>query len=36
MLDVLFRVSEGFYFGLHQLIMAALLCFEKKVHKKKL
>ena len=35
-LDTLFRISEGFYFEPHHLIMAALLYFEEKVHKKKL
>ena len=35
-LEALFRISEGFYFGHHHLIMTALLYFEKKVHKKKL
>ena len=35
-LDALFRISEGFYFGPHHLIMAALLHFEEKVHRKKL
>ncbi|RVW33444.1 hypothetical protein CK203_098871 [Vitis vinifera] len=29
-------MSEGFFFGPHYLIMAALLYFEEKVHKKKL
>ncbi|KAJ9707466.1 hypothetical protein PVL29_002481 [Vitis rotundifolia] len=29
-------ISEGFYFGPHHLIMAALLYFEEKVHRKKL
>ncbi|RVW64975.1 hypothetical protein CK203_065780 [Vitis vinifera] len=29
-------MSEGFFFGPHHLIMAALLYFEEKVHKKKL
>ena len=36
MLEALFRISEGFFFGPHHLIMAALLYFEEKVHKKKL
>ena len=36
LLDALFRISEGFYFRPHHLIMAVLLHFEKKVHKKKL
>ncbi|KAJ9703048.1 hypothetical protein PVL29_004704 [Vitis rotundifolia] len=35
-LDALFRISKGFYFGPHHLIMAALLYFEEKVHRKKL
>ena len=35
-LDMLFRISEGFYFEPHHLIMAALLHFEEKVHKKQL
>ena len=35
-LDVLFRISEGFYLGPHHLIMASLLHFQEKVHKKKL
>ena len=35
-LDMLFRISEGFYFGPHHLIMAALLYFKEKVHRKKL
>ncbi|KAJ9689245.1 hypothetical protein PVL29_014757 [Vitis rotundifolia] len=35
-LDALFRISEGFYFGPHYLIMAALLYFKEKVHRKKL
>ena len=35
-LDVLFRISEGFYFRPHHLIMASLLYFEEKVHRKKL
>ncbi|KAJ9689152.1 hypothetical protein PVL29_014686 [Vitis rotundifolia] len=35
-LDVLFKISEGFYFGPHHLIMATLLYFEEKVHRKKL
>ncbi|RVW78421.1 hypothetical protein CK203_051456 [Vitis vinifera] len=36
LLEALFRISEGFFFGPHHLIMAALLYFEEKVHKKKL
>ena len=35
-LDALFRISEGFYFGPHHQIMAALPYFEEKVHQKKL
>ena len=35
-LEALFRISEGFFFGPHHLIMAALLYFEEKVHRKKL
>ena len=35
-LDALFRISEGFYFWPHHLIMAALLHFEEEVHRKKL
>ncbi|RVW63002.1 hypothetical protein CK203_059280 [Vitis vinifera] len=35
-LDALFRISEGFYFGPHHLIMASLIHFEEKVHRKKL
>ena len=35
-LDTLFKISEGFYFGPHHLIMIALLYFEEKVHRKKL
>ncbi|RVW19083.1 hypothetical protein CK203_087649 [Vitis vinifera] len=33
---LLFRISEGYFFGPHHLIMAVLLYFEEKVHKKKL
>nr|CAN65845.1 hypothetical protein VITISV_014173 [Vitis vinifera] len=36
LLEALFKMSEGYFFGLHHLIMAALLYFEEKVHKKKL
>ncbi|RVW81622.1 hypothetical protein CK203_049460 [Vitis vinifera] len=36
LLEALFRISEGFFFGPHHLIMATLLYFEEKVHKKKL
>ena len=35
-LDALFLISEGFYFGPHHLIIASLLHFEEKIHKKKL
>ena len=35
-LEALFQISEGFYFGPHHLIMTALLYFEEKVHRKKL
>ena len=35
-LEALFRISKGFYFGPHHLIMTSLLYFEEKVHKKKL
>ena len=35
-LDVLFHISEGFYFVSHHLIMASLVHFEEKVHRKKL
>ena len=35
-LEALFKISEGFYFGPHHLIMTALLYFEEKVHEKKL
>nr|CAN73713.1 hypothetical protein VITISV_028127 [Vitis vinifera] len=31
-LEALFRISEGYYFGPHHLIMAALLYFEEKMH----
>ena len=36
LLEALFQISEGFLFGPHHLIMAALLYFEEKVHRKKL
>nr|CAN74862.1 hypothetical protein VITISV_036916 [Vitis vinifera] len=36
LLETLFKISEGFFFGPHHLIMAALLYFEEKVHRKKL
>ena len=35
-LEALFRISEGYYFGPHHLIMAVLLHFEEKVHKRHL
>ncbi|KAL6311363.1 hypothetical protein AAG906_011225 [Vitis piasezkii] len=35
-LEALFRISEGYFFGPHHLIMASLLHFEEKVHRKKL
>ena len=36
LLEALFRISEGFFFGPHHLIMASLLYFEENVHRKKL
>ena len=36
LLEALFRISEGFFFGPHHLIMATILYFEEKVHRKKL
>ena len=36
LMEALFRISEGYFFGPHHLIMAALLYFEEKVHWKKL
>nr|CAN80877.1 hypothetical protein VITISV_003322 [Vitis vinifera] len=36
LLEALYRISEGFFFGPHHLIVAALLYFEEKVHQKKL
>ncbi|RVW87856.1 hypothetical protein CK203_039697 [Vitis vinifera] len=36
LLEALFKISKGYFFGPHHLIMAALLYFEEKVHKKKL
>ena len=36
LLEALFRISEGFFFGPHHLIMTALLYFEDMVHRKKL
>ncbi|RVW67856.1 hypothetical protein CK203_063352 [Vitis vinifera] len=35
-LEALFRIFEGYYFGPHHLIMTYLLHFEEKVHQKKL
>ena len=35
-LEALFRISEGFYFGPHHFIMTSLLYFEEKAHRKKL
>ena len=35
LLEALFKISEGYFFGPHHLIMVALLYFEEKVHKKK-
>ena len=35
-LEALFRISKGFYFEPHHLLMVALLHFEEKVHRKKL
>ena len=35
-LDALFRISEGFYFGPHHLTLATFLYFEERVHRKKL
>ena len=35
-LEALFKISEGFYFGPHHLIMTSLLYFEEKVHRKKI
>ncbi|RVW76310.1 hypothetical protein CK203_049828 [Vitis vinifera] len=35
-LDALYLISEGFYFGPHHLVMAALTYFEEKVHRKRL
>ena len=36
LLEALFRISKGYFFGPHHLLMAALLDFEEKVHRKKL
>ena len=35
-LEALFLILEGFYFGFHHLIMTSLFYFEEKVHRKKL
>ena len=35
-LEALFHISEGYYFGLHHLIMDAFLHFEEKVHTRRL
>ena len=35
-LDALFRILEGFYFGPHHLIMTSFVHFEEKVHRKNL
>ena len=35
-MDSIIRISEGFYFGSHHLIMASLIHFKEKVHRKKL
>ena len=35
-LEALFLISEGYYFGPHHFIMVALLHFEEKVHKRRL
>ena len=34
LLEALFKISEGYFFGPHHLIMVAFLYFEEKVHKK--
>ncbi|RVW23813.1 hypothetical protein CK203_098000 [Vitis vinifera] len=36
LLEALFKISEGYFFGPYHLIMVTLLYFEEKVHKKKL
>ena len=36
LLEAMFRISEGYFFGPHHLIMSVLQYFEKKVHRKKL
>ncbi|RVW98074.1 hypothetical protein CK203_029068 [Vitis vinifera] len=36
LLEALYRISEGYFFGPHHLIMVVLLYFEEKVHRKKL
>ena len=35
-LEALFHISKGYYFGPHHLIMAAFLHFEEKVHTRRL
>ena len=35
-LEALFHISEGFWFGPHDLIMTSLFHFEEKVHRKSL
>ena len=35
-LDALYRISKGFYFGPHHLVMATLTYSEEKVHRKRL
>nr|CAN78593.1 hypothetical protein VITISV_010194 [Vitis vinifera] len=36
LLEALFKISKGFFFSPHHLIMVALLFFEEKIHRKKL
>ena len=36
LLEALFRISEGYFFGPRHIILAALLYFEEKMHRKKL
>ena len=36
LLEALFKIYEGYFFGPYHLIMATLLYFKEKVHKKKL
>ena len=36
LLEALYRISEGYFFGPHHIIMVVLLYFEEKVHRKKL